>query len=258
MMEKRINDNKPLGRQEIMNYIDEVANNFDRYKITMPKIDSEIFAREFETKVELKSEEVEEIKNSVEKDLKNSIRRIVSGIGTLNDYQMFGEERVNSKNRSVINADIRKFKNIKAIKDYSVSGLTEAVDIGLAVYNLNNGTETVTKDGFVNELALLGYEIEYSKEDLSIYQLIKDGINIQRRLEDNNYISRDSICEVIDFVLDNQAKAANKYPNIISAIETKDQENDYDLTGAEVKVIYDQIMNDTGETVNVDNIVGTN
>lgn len=258
MMEKRINDNKPLGRQEIMNYIDEVANNFDRYKITMPKIDSEIFAREFETKVELKSEEVEEIKNSVEKDLKNSIRRIVSGIGTLNDYQMFGEERVNSKNRSVINADIRKFKNIKAIKDYSVSGLTEAVDMGLAVYNLNNGTETVTKDGFVNELALLGYEIEYSKEDLSIYQLIKDGINIQRRLEDNNYISRDSICEVIDFVLDNQAKAANKYPNIISAIETKDQENDYDLTGAEVKVIYDQIMNDTGETVNVDNIVGTN
>ena len=249
MMEKRINDDKPLGRQEILDYMDEVINNFDRYKITMPKIDSEIFAREYETSKGLDSKEVEEIKNSVEKDLKNSIRRIVSGIGTLNDYQMFGEERVNSKNRSVINADIRKYKNIKAVKDYSVSGLTKAVDIGLAVYNLNNATETVTKDGFVNELALLGYEVEYSKEDLSIYQLIKDGINIQRRLEDNNNIGRDSICEVIDFVLDNQTKAANKYPNIISAIETQDQEKDYELTGAEVKVIYDQIMNDTSDVV---------
>lgn len=194
-------DNKlTLGREEILDVLNEVELNLDKYKILMPRISDAIFMKETELERDLTSEEVNIIVNEVEGELKDVVSRLVLGKASIEDYKLYGEDRVNSQNIDIINKDISENGGINKTSNYGIEGLKTAVDKGLAIYNLNNGIETAGMNGNVKELETLGLITESSNDLDSIDKLVMKAIKDKRDLLDGKYLNRQDIIDIFEEV----------------------------------------------------------
>lgn len=194
-------DNKlTLGRQEILDIFSEVEINLDKYKILMPRISDAIFMEENELGRELTSAEVNKIVNYVEGELKGVVSRLVLGKASIEDFKLFGEDRVNSENIDIINKDISQNGGINKTSNYGIEGLKEAVNKGLAVYNLNNGIETAGMNGNVKEFETLGLEVESSNDAASLDKLVMKALQDKKDILGGKTFSRQDIIDTFEEV----------------------------------------------------------
>ncbi len=167
------------------------------FRITQEYI---MITKKQDNKLTLGREEILDIINEVEAELKDVVSRLVLGKASIEDYKLYGEDRVSLKNIDIINKDISENGGINKTSSYGVEGIKEAVNKGLAVYNLNNGIETAGMNGNVKEFETLGLELESSNDSTSLDKLVMKALQDKKDILGGKTFSRQDIIDTFEEV----------------------------------------------------------
>lgn len=156
------------------------------------------------------------------------------GKATIEDFKYIGEYRVNYENIDIINTDIKCFKTVTRLSEYRLGGVQEAVDAGIAIYNINIAKTSKDSNGNVKEFKVLDVDIESSNDLLSLNQLIISAVEIQRKAEDGRFLTRNEILNIINNITNDIDKAKKIIPQIKMEIDQIEISEDRVIMGEEV------------------------
>ena len=240
-IQRLLKDGEFLERQDIINIANKIANDYYDQSVIIPRVITEIDKIQRETKVDPNKEKTAEVKKNVENNIKEVCKRIVSGDGTVEDFNYLGESRVNDDNINIINRDIKTYKNISLLSNYRVDGLTKAVTQGLAVYEINsNNDQTVSK-----AYSDLDKTIDYSTAENSMFNLVHLQIEIQKAVKEGGFLTRKEILDIIDNFDSKKEDLKVTVPAIYEALEKAKKENgDNVLSTEKANEIIQKVQND--------------